>query len=593
MKRLMKKSLFLTMALVLIFLNLGNISSAEFAEDADEIKKNDWPIAKGTFIQKELVRTWDDAKWQSEFRYLKEAGMRYIILAPTAYSANGGPTRTIYPSDHFTMEEGYPDLVDNILRNAQKAGFKVFLGLNFDGDWWSKSARDPMWLNAKMEEGNEVADELYEKYHNKYKNTFYGWYWVWEVDNLNFQKIEEQKALADAININLRHVKQLNKKMPFMLCPFMNAAVGEPEAYKQMWINVFKTADFRKGDIFAPQDSVGAGGLNMDNFREWFQVLREAVDTEKGLQFWSDAETFDHSDWSSAPLDRFVEQLEGVEPYVDNIISFAYSHYYSPNVGKGVYHQTYLDYVKNGVLETVPPSTPDDLMAETDYAAAVQLRWAPSQDNIGVIGYKVYRNDVSLTSKLIQPQAYVDRTAEPETEYTYEVSAVDAAGNESERSAAQVVMTPPLQENLAKGKPYTVSEPAHDNYADSQGVELTDGIRAATTYADAAWQGRNLDEPYSITVDLGKSENILGVNAGFLQELPVGIVLPRTVSYYISEDNQNFQKIGVAEKPEDITEDTQTVEYRIVGLSNMTGRYVKIEIDAAGAWSFIDELEVR
>ena len=43
----------------------------------------------------------------------------------------------------------------------------------------------------------------------------------------------------------------------------------QAEECGKMWTNVFAQTDFRPGDIFAPQDCVGAGGLNLDNLWEW------------------------------------------------------------------------------------------------------------------------------------------------------------------------------------------------------------------------------------------------------------------------------------------------------------------------------------
>ena len=72
---------------------------------------------------------------------------------------------------------------------------------------------------------------------------------------------------------------------------------------------------------------MGAGGLELGMVDEWFSLMNEAVKTKPGLQFWSDAETFGQRFWTSAPPDRFVEQVKIVNPYVSNIITFAYSHY--------------------------------------------------------------------------------------------------------------------------------------------------------------------------------------------------------------------------------------------------------------------------
>ena len=107
-----------------------------------------------------------------------------------------------------------------------------------------------------------------------------------------------------------------------------------------------------------------AGGLNLEVLESYFAALREAVDTKPGLLFWSNAESFWQPDWSSALLDRFVKQMELVAPYVDNIVTFAYSHYYSPNNVIPGYHEAYGYYVENGVLPDENPQPSSSVQAE-------------------------------------------------------------------------------------------------------------------------------------------------------------------------------------------------------------------------------------
>ena len=223
-----------------------------------------YPRVDGSFIQSWLVVNWDDAKWLKEFEYLKEAGMHYLIFAPSAQCESGKTTRTIYPSaiEGYQIYDGYPDLIDNCLRNAQKAGIKIFLGLNMHDDWWKKYADDPQWLYDRMQEGNAVADELYGSYKSKYPDAFYGWYWVWEVDNNNFKAPGQQEVLSNALNINLDYLSKLDKSMPLLFSPFMNKKCGDAYEYRKMWENVFSLTRFRAGDIFCPQDCIGAGGLD-------------------------------------------------------------------------------------------------------------------------------------------------------------------------------------------------------------------------------------------------------------------------------------------------------------------------------------------
>jgi hypothetical protein len=421
---------------------------AAAAGASDAPKKH--PVPVGTFIQWFLVKDWSDAQWQAEFRCMKELGMEYLVFAPTLDSAR----RIAYYATHlpgYQRAKGGRDVVDACLRNAQKASIRVFLGLNFHEDWWKKSARDPGWLYAQMEEGNAVADELFRHYRARYPRAFYGWYWVWEVDNLNFRKPEEVRALARALDINVRHLKTLDPAMPVMLCPFMNYRLGRPEAYAEMWKTVLANTALGKGDIFAPQDCVGAGGLTLDNFAAWFAALREAAATKPGLRFWSDTETFNQEDWTSATLDRFVTQLKGVQPYVEKSLTFAYSHYYSPNAVAPGYHRTLREYVRTGRLEASPPSAPTEARAERLEDGRVVVRWRAAADNIGVAGYYIFRDDQRIARAATgrdartgdpfppppgAPLEFVDKGAPREGMPVYAVQAYDFAGNVSPKTPA-------------------------------------------------------------------------------------------------------------------------------------------------------------
>ena len=66
----------------------------------------------------------------------------------------------------------------------------------------------------------------------------------------------------------------------------------------------------------------------------------------------------------------------------------------------------------------------------------MNLSWTPSTDNVGVTGYKVYRNQ-STTALAILPGSattYTDNTAKAGTNYSYQVTALDAVGNQSARA---------------------------------------------------------------------------------------------------------------------------------------------------------------
>ena len=185
---------------------------------------------------------------------LKEAGMKYLIYAPALLVDEKGKTTTNYPSALTKKKQGNRTL-EKCLQSAQKNGIKVFVGLNFNERWW-KVDYDARWLLEQMEMGNKVADELVVLYKEKYPDAMYGWYWVWEVDNLNCMTSERQSILAEALNTNLNHLSEIAPEMPLMLSPFMNYKVGgNAEECGKMWTNVFAQTDFRNASTYSPTKS--------------------------------------------------------------------------------------------------------------------------------------------------------------------------------------------------------------------------------------------------------------------------------------------------------------------------------------------------
>lgn len=420
--------------LLIILIANSFVACSDSREDSHPVQ---YPIADGTFIQDNLVAQWDDAQWQKELAALKEVGMHYLVFAPTLNTGEDGVNRIIYPGNLSDVVEKYPvDLVENCLRNAQKAGFKVFLGLNFNEKWWSASFT-PEWLYEQMELGNRLADDLTNRYKNRYKETLYGWYWVWEVDNLNCTTPERQAVLSNALNINLDHLSQITPGMPFMLCPFVNYRVGTSEQNREMWTNVFSQTHFRDGDIFAPQDCIGAGGLKIEMLDQWFSDLAAAVKTKPGLVFWSDAETFDQRFWTSATLDRFVSQMKIVKPYVSNIITFAYSHYYSPLQVNKCFHETYLGYVKTGTLPHEPAPEPvTNLTSFTEPDGSVSLHWKEPEHKENLAGCSVYRDSVLIMNLQYKDDdqiinVFQDKNPESDKNHQYKVCTYNCSGVES------------------------------------------------------------------------------------------------------------------------------------------------------------------
>ena len=90
-----------------------------------------------------------------------------------------------------------------------------------------------------------------------------------------------------------------------------------------------------------------------------------------------------------------------------------------------------------GTGDTTAPSVPTGLHATVQKGRKVALSWNASTDNVGVVGYDVYRNG----SRIAQPAGTSYSHRPPRGTFTYQVRARDAAGNTSPLSAGVTVTT--------------------------------------------------------------------------------------------------------------------------------------------------------
>ncbi|MGH3648474.1 MAG: YbhB/YbcL family Raf kinase inhibitor-like protein [Micromonosporaceae bacterium] len=86
-----------------------------------------------------------------------------------------------------------------------------------------------------------------------------------------------------------------------------------------------------------------------------------------------------------------------------------------------------------------PPTVPTGLRSTTVTSNSVTLAWNASTDNIGVKGYRVFRNGTEFAD--VPDLTATDSGLQPDTTYNYTVAAYDANGNVSAQSGAVPVKT--------------------------------------------------------------------------------------------------------------------------------------------------------
>jgi chitodextrinase len=97
--------------------------------------------------------------------------------------------------------------------------------------------------------------------------------------------------------------------------------------------------------------------------------------------------------------------------------------------------------------DTTPPSIPNGLLSTNVKHNSVTLNWWASRDNVGVAGYRVYRDGIEVGTS--SSAEYTDTGLSVDTTYSYTVSAYDAKGNIGSQSSPTSVTTFALPDNNA------------------------------------------------------------------------------------------------------------------------------------------------
>ncbi len=105
--------------------------------------------------------------------------------------------------------------------------------------------------------------------------------------------------------------------------------------------------------------------------------------------------------------------------------------------------------------DTSAPTAPETVTATVVSAGRIDLSWSEATDNTGVTGYRLYRNNTLLRTESASARSFNDTLVAPSTAYTYTVSAIDAAGNESAKTATDPtqVTTPAAPDTQAPTVP--------------------------------------------------------------------------------------------------------------------------------------------
>lgn len=146
-----------------------------------------------------------------------------------------------------------------------------------------------------------------------------------------------------------------------------------------------------------------------------------------------------------------------------------------------------------------------------------------------------------------------------------------------------------------------LDEPAA-RYKETGERTLTDGLFGGASFVESwtGWEGCDA----AFIVDMGEEQEFTTVEADFLHQLGQWILLPRSVTFAVSSDNETWAEFGRVEFPEDDSVPVKFVPATVVKDEAVKARYVRVSVEGTKicpswhygvgcpCWFFLDEVSV-
>ncbi len=133
---------------------------------------------------------------------------------------------------------------------------------------------------------------------------------------------------------------------------------------------------------------------------------------------------------------------------------------------------------------------------------------------------------------------------------------------------------------------------------------LFDGHRGGFDYKDGYWQGYEEDD-LEITLELIKLQEVNKISAGFLQDIGSWIYFPATITFFVSQDGENYKKVAYFNQDEISKISGERIKNISAMIRIQKVKYIKIIANNIGtcpkgdpgdggrAWLFVDEILVN
>jgi hypothetical protein len=293
---------------------------------------------RGTFLD-EIThdipsQNWTAKDWRKDFDAMKAVGIDTVILIRAGYRQHATFNSEVLQRE-MQIFPVYEDLVQLFLDEAERCGMRFFFGLYDSGKYW---------VNKEYEQETEINKAFTEEVVKKYGDhpAFQGWYFSHEIGKYDSGVVEVYREMAS-------HLKQL-KDLPVLISPYVHGvkqfAVDEIsfDDHIAQWRKIFEQiADVI--DYVAFQD----GQVGYDELTQYLEAHKSLAD-EYGIESWSNVESFDRDmpiKFPPIPFKNLRYKMElAHQAGIENLITFEFSHFMSPNSMYQSAHGLYKQYKK-------------------------------------------------------------------------------------------------------------------------------------------------------------------------------------------------------------------------------------------------------
>jgi predicted alpha-1,2-mannosidase len=139
---------------------------------------------------------------------------------------------------------------------------------------------------------------------------------------------------------------------------------------------------------------------------------------------------------------------------------------------------------------------------------------------------------------------------------------------------------------MIEGRRVSLDATYNKQYGAGGDLALVDGLRGGPNYRTGRWQGYQGQDLVAV-VDLGREQEIHRIAMGFLQDAWSWVMMPRDVSFAISEDGVRFDDVGTVANTLSEREMSSTVRDFAVEVGSRRARYVRVRVRHYGnlpAW---------